>query len=458
MLSLPVRCALRVPLFLILVACCAASAFAQVSEGDDLRYTPVVRAVNSVRPAVVNIRGQKTVASSKAGEARRVNGMGTGVIIDPRGYIITNFHVVDGVAEIKVTLAGLETFVADIVSHDPKTDLAIIKIDAEDPQLRGEPLQVMAIGRSDDIMTGEPAIAIGNAYGYEHTVTEGIVSAQNRSVQVSEIQQYDDLIQTSADINPGNSGGPLLNINGEMIGINVAVRVGAQGIGFAIPTDRVMEVAAELMSIERLDHNWHGIVTSERGGDARGGLRVDSVRVGSPAEKIGLQTGDVLVSIGDEEIVRPLDLERALLGHDRGEAFEVALRRDSDAITKNIVLASLPTHDTVKHDEVWSVLGLRLRSIPKSQFETMGSRYRGGLRVIQVREDSPAGRQGIRRGDILVGMHIWETITAENVSYVLNRDDLADIEPVKFYILRDKQTLYGHLTVTGEALEQTARR
>ena len=151
--------------------------------------------------------------------------MGTGVVVDPRGYIVTNYHVVEGVRQINVTLASGEAHIARLVSHDPETDLAIIKI----PTKVAMPL--ISIGRSDDLMVGEEVIAIGNAYGYEHTHTRGIISALHRTVKVTDSQYYRDLIQTDASINPGNSGGPLLNVDGQMIGINVAVRVGAQGIG-----------------------------------------------------------------------------------------------------------------------------------------------------------------------------------------------------------------------------------
>src|SRR5207253_4915796 len=176
---------------------------------------------------------------------RKVNGMGTGVVIDERGYIITNFHVVDGVQKIEVTLADGADYVAQLVASEPTADLAVIKISAPGK------LPVITTGTSSDVLIGETVVAVGNAYGYHDTVTEGIVSALHRSVQVSDSQGYEDLIQTSAQINPGNSGGPLVNIDGEMIGINVAVRAGAQGIGFAIPVDKAMNIAAKLLSVER---------------------------------------------------------------------------------------------------------------------------------------------------------------------------------------------------------------
>lgn len=198
------------------------------AEVSSLRMTPIVRAVRNARPSVVNIQGQKTVPDeAHAGATRQVNGMGTGVVIDPRGYILTNHHVVDGVRQIRVTLDDGKVSIAQIIARDRQTDLAVIKINA------GRSLPTITIGTSADLMPGEPVIAVGNAYGYEHTVTRGIISALNRDVQVSDTQAYDDLIQTDASINPGNSGGPLLNIEGKMVGVNVAVRAGAQGIGFA---------------------------------------------------------------------------------------------------------------------------------------------------------------------------------------------------------------------------------
>ena len=198
---------------------------------SDLRETAIVKAVRNARGAVVNIRGEKTIPGSatQAGHpeaSHRVNGMGTGTVIDERGYVLTNYHVVDGVPEreIQVTLADQTRRTAKLVARDPETDLAVVKLDLAE----SERLPVIPIGTSSDLMLGETVVAIGNAYGYPHTVTRGIVSSLHRAVQVSDAQFYEDLIQTDASINPGNSGGPLLNIDGEMIGINVAVRAGAR--------------------------------------------------------------------------------------------------------------------------------------------------------------------------------------------------------------------------------------
>ncbi len=409
------------------------------------RRTPIVRAIESSRDTVVNIHGQKTIGGSEDPGAHdsphRVNGMGTGVIIDERGYILTNFHVVEGVQKIEVTLDDGQLFVAQRVSTDPAGDLALIKINTPDK------LPVISIGTSSDLMLGETVIAIGNAYGYENTISHGVISALHRSVQVSDAQGYDDLIQTDCPINPGNSGGPLININGQMIGLNVAVRAGAQDIGFAIPVDRAIGTAAKLMSVERLDSNWHGIVAKE-GPATEPGETVASVDKDSPAAQVGFKAGDVITAVGKQDVARPLDFERALLGHKPGDQLPVTVRRAEGSVQLKLVLAALPQHTTAEADLPWDLLGLKLSPLSAAQFKQFQSRYRGGLTITEVRPDSPAAKQGLHRGDVLVGMHIWETVTLDNVNYILNRSDFADLEPVKFYILRGSETLYGHFNVS----------
>jgi serine protease Do len=421
---------------------------------SELRQSPVVKAVQRVRPSVVNIRGEKTVAaagiqSSGAEGARRVNGMGTGIVIDPRGYILTNYHVVDGVREIQVTMDDAKRYVATLVARDLDTDLALVKVNA------AEPLVVIPIGTSSDLMDGESVIAVGNAYGYEHTVTRGIISALHRAVQVSDAQYYDDLIQTDASINPGNSGGPLLNIDGEMVGINVAVRAGAQGIGFAIPVDRTMAVAASLLSSAGANRTWHGVVPTSDAPASLSGMTVASVEKKSPAADSGLQPGDVITSVGETEVKRALDFQRALLDRKAGEKVQVAVQRKGKPLSLEVTLASLPESVRPVSGPAWELLGVQLKPIPAGEFrQKFQSRYRGGLTVTDVRAGSPAAEQGIRPGDVLVGMHIWETISLDNVSYILKRSDFASINPVKFFILRGSETLYGYLAVASKTMRQ----
>jgi serine protease Do len=409
------------------------------------RFTPIVRAIEVAKPSVVNIHGRKTVraesASYGANGVKQVNGMGTGIVIDPRGYILTNYHVVEGVSNIQVSLHNDRHTVAKLIAHDPKTDLAVIKIETDSA------MKVVKFGTSCDLQTAETVVAMGNAYGYEYTVTRGIISALHRTVQVSDEQKYQDLIQTDASINPGNSGGPLFNIDGDVIGINVAVRVGAQGIGFAIPIDEALEVAARLMSIERLEQQSHGIIGKTKCEPTQRTFVVSSVRRDSAGEQAALQPGDVIKSIGGTKVERTLDVELALLGRRKSEEVVVEVIRGGSPLTTNLVL----TPGTVRGgkvalaDRVWDHLGLRLAPMEDGEFKQLNSRYRGGLSVLGVRPESPAAAQGIRRGDVLVGMHVWETVSLDNVSYVLERDDVNRQEPILFYILRGSDTLYGHI-------------
>jgi serine protease Do len=418
---------------------------------SELRNSPIVKAVQDNEQAVVNIHGRKTVpatnASYSGGEpTRQVNGMGTGVIIDPRGYILTNYHVVEGVSNIQVSLSDSKSTTARLIAHDPKTDLAVIKIESK------EPLTVIQLGTSCDLMKGEPVIAIGNAYGYEHTVTRGIISALHRNVQVSDDQKYNDLIQSDASINPGNSGGPLLNIDGQTIGINVAVRVGAQGIGFAIPIDEALEIAARLMSTEQREQISHGIVGKTRCEPGHREFVVTIIRPETPAGKAGLKTGDVITAIGSRKIESALDVELALLGTRPGNEIELTALRDSQEVVTKVAVAQLTRTSprSALADRSWSVIGLKLSPMDQDDFKALNTRYRGGLTVLDVRSGSPAAQQGIRRGDVLVGMHIWETISLENIAYILERDDLNKLDSVVFYIIRGTDTLYGHMRIASE--------
>ena len=306
----------------------------QAKAASDKRLTPIVQAVRAAGPSVVNIQGQKSIhEGGPSSPSRQVNGMGTGVVIDPRGYILTNHHVVDGVRRINVTLNTGEAYIAQIVGRDRETDLAVIRIHAP------RALPVITIGTSGDLLTGETVIAVGNAYGYENTVTQGIISALHRNVQVNDTQRYLDLIQTDASINPGNSGGPLLNVNGEMIGLNVAVRAGAQGIGFAIPVDKSLEIAAKILSIEQLDNHWHGMTAVLLDGP-QGPVTIARVDRDSPAAASGLKRGDLIERIGTLTIHRPIDVERALLGRPTGDQVPLIIRREDDSVELEMIVAA----------------------------------------------------------------------------------------------------------------------
>jgi serine protease Do len=425
--------------------------------------------VERVRAAVVNIHSERTVRGLSAEEIfahspsqNRVNGMGTGIIIDPRGYIITNHHVVEEVSVIRVRLSDGGTYAAQVLMRDHEADLALLKIDA------GKLLPTMPIGTSSDVMVGETVIAIGNAYGYEHSVTVGVVSAVKRDVTLNKEVSYKQLIQTDASINPGNSGGPLLNINGELIGVNVAIRAGAQGIGFAIPVDSMLRVAAEMLGANRHNGIWHGLVcrdvveaeegkvesaalTSENKSPAAilpalvRSLVVERAEPSSPAARAGLQSGDVLVKVGDNRVVCAMDLERALLDHQAGDKVPVIVHRKDGDKTLALVLQTVEKASPSSAELVWRKLGVRLSAVGSELVSRTNRQLHGGMAVTEIAPDSVAGKSGIQRGDILVGLHQWETVSLDNVAFVLSHPDLASFHPLRFFILRGGQIHKGWL-------------
>lgn len=431
---------------------------------DDLRETPLVRAVKRAAPAVVNIHTEKTVVdrdavfSTQPAKPRKVNGMGTGVIIDERGYIITNYHVVADVEIIRVVLQDGSDYQAELIRHDRDSDLAVIRIHAS------RPLPVIPIGTSSDLMLGEPVIAVGNAYGYRHTVTSGIISALGRDVEANETQNYRNLIQTDASINPGNSGGPLLNMNGEVIGINVAIRANAQRIGFAIPIDDVRRVIAQLISVDQLERHYHGLSARDlKSGNTRM-MIVEQVQPDSPAAKAGLMPGDVVLRVGEQDVTDCVDWERALLGRKTGENIPVIVRRGDKIETLQLALAPLSSgrsrvsnnlvaranNSELEGDRFWNILGVRLGPVPADRVAAIPPRYKGGLLVLEVRPQSPAALNGIQANDILVGLWGWETLSFENVHWILNHPPQpgSGSDQFYYYVVRGDRTHYGRLQVT----------
>lgn len=438
---------------------------------DNPRFTPLVRAVESCRSFVVNIHTEKDAAEAADSRfftprSRRVSGMGTGIVVDERGYIVTNYHVIHEVDTITVTLDDGETLSARTVSFDRKHDMAIIQVQASGP------LQVMPIGTSSDLRLAEQVFAVGNAFGYEYSVTAGIVSALGRDVEVDETQSYENLIQTDASINPGNSGGPLLNVVGEVIGINVAIRAGAQRIGFAIPIDDARKTISRLLSAERLDGVAHGLFGQDIKTPEEKKLVVTDVAPGSAAAACGIVKGDTVQKVRGITVLDAADWERGLLGMPVGSELDVDVLRNGEPVSLKLTVGvgnsaakSVAAADNTQTRTVSSVrpanpspesvrtrakrlFGVSLANLNQRDRNTINGRFNGGMKVVSVANGSPAERYGIQVGDILLGLDGFETLNDRSLAYILQDARLRSLKTVKFQVFRRNQSLVGHMVPT----------
>lgn len=275
---------------------------------------------------------------------RRSQGLGSGFIISSDGYILTNEHVIDAADEVKVTVSGYDNaFPAKVVGTDKELDLAILKIDAP------KPLPTAKLGNSDATRVGEWVVAIGNPYGLDHTVTVGVVSAKGRPVPVQD-RIYKNLLQTDAAINPGNSGGPLLNLNGEVIGINTAVNAAGQGLGFAIPINTAKEVMDSLRTQGKVVRPWLGVSVLDITADIqqyfklpdRRGAIIGEIISGSPAAKANLQVGDVIRKVDDEVIEDAEDLVDTIQKKKIGDSVGLEIYRDGRTLLRLVKIEEKP--------------------------------------------------------------------------------------------------------------------
>ena len=413
----------------------------------DKRRTPIVMAVARVKDAVVNIHSERTVNGPSSDlftmgpSNNRVNGMGTGIIIDPRGYIVTNQHVVEDVNVIRVRLADGTTTNATVVSRSRMVDLALLKVNV------GRKLAIMPLGTAKDLMVGETVIAIGNAYGYEHTVSRGIVSATKRDVALNKEITYRSLIQTDASINPGNSGGPLVNINGDLVGVNVAIRAGAQGIGFAIPVDTMVKVVSEMMRNQRAQLSDDGMIYLDQVQQTNTGpirrVVLNDIKKDGAAEAAGLKTGDVLTKVNNVRVMCSYDVDRALLNQKPGQQITVYFNREGQEYKSTLVLKTSKIARPGAQDIVWQKLGAKMIPANGQVVRRVNGQLNGGMEVVSVVSGGAANRAGIRTGDVLVGLHQWEPLSIDNVAFVLSHPDLASFQPLSFYIIRNGQVRRG---------------
>ncbi|MGA3115789.1 MAG: DegQ family serine endoprotease [Syntrophobacteraceae bacterium] len=342
--------------------------------------------------------------SQQLPQDRTVQGAGSGVIISKDGYILTNNHVVEGAKELTVTMADKGEFKAQVVGRDPKTDIAIIKIDA------GENLPAANIGDSDQIKVGDWVLAIGNPFGLSHTVTSGIVSAKGRVIGAG---PYDDFIQTDASINPGNSGGPLFNMKGEVIGINTAIIPEGQGIGFAIPVNTAKSLIPQLEANGEVTRGYLGVNIQSIDPDLAKAMKLEQskgalvaeVVPGGPADKAGIKTGDVIVSFDGKSVHDSHDLPAMVAAAAIGRQVPITLVRNGKEIKIDTVVAKLESSGTKVAESrlpAQGKWGLQLQDLNPEIARQLGLDDDHGVVVAGVQPGSPAYRASIQPGDVIM--------------------------------------------------------
>ena len=375
--------------------------------------------------------------------------MGSGFVISPDGHLLTNNHVVDGADEVRVKFSDGRELEAKVVGRDPKTDLALLKVDATG-------LPVIPLGDSDGLQVAEPVMAIGNPFGLEQTVTTGIVSATGRAIGAG---PYDDFIQTDASINPGNSGGPLINARGQAVGVNTAIfsrTGGSVGIGFAIPVNLAKTVATHLAEHGHVVRGWLGVtiqpVTRELAksfqlDEPRGAL-VSSVADDSPAKRAGLQRGDVIVEYDGRKVARSEDLPRVVAETPVGRAVPITVMRAGKPVTLSATIARLQDDEAVvaaAGEPDRSTLGVAVQPLTPELARQLGAKTERGVVVREVREGSAAAEAGLRPGDVIVEVNRKPVTSPEDLRQALDRHGKGS--PMLLLVERAGTSLFVTVTV-----------
>jgi serine protease Do len=427
-----------------------------------------VELVKMLKPAVVNIstkRVERGVPDFHApldqndpfqqffrqffdNHPRTVQSLGSGFIINPTGFILTNNHVIDKASEIHVKLADGRELPAKVVGRDPKTDLALLKVEGTD-------LPTIPLGDSSTLQVGAPVMAIGNPFGFEETVTTGIVSATGRVIGEG---PYDSFIQTDTAINPGNSGGPLINGQGEAVGVNTAIfsqSGGSVGIGFAIPIDLAKPVVTQLAETGHVTRGWLGVMIQSltpelaRSFDvpnAHGAL-VASVMDGSPAQKAGLRRGDVITQYDGQKVTRSRDLPLAVAQTPVGRDVPLTVLRDGKAVTLTAKIAELPkpSQEMVARSGS-AALGLDVESLTPAVAQQLGLSEQHGVLVKEVEDDSPAANAGIQAGDVIVEVDHQPVTTVRQLRRDVERH--AKGAPLLVLVRRNGASLYAAIALS----------
>ena len=415
--------------FCFIVYCCVATA--QIS-----RRTAIVNVVEEVSPCIVNISTERVVRRSSPFDdvfeeffgryqprVQKTSSLGSGVIVDESGFIVTNAHVIQRASQISVALGNKETYIGTLVAADEKNDLALLKIDAPN-------LKAISWADSQDVMIGETAIALGNPFGLESSVTTGVVSAKNRPLAIQGKVNFSDFVQTDAAINPGNSGGALLNVHAQLIGINTAIYAQGQGLGFAIPADRVRKVIGRLLNYEKLKEQTLGLrlAQSTRG---KWSVYVKSVVRDSEAFKAGITTGSVIIGVENQVVRSIFDFNKIVYLKNIGEKIRVRVTKNGEV--RNVYLKISRRKQVVANNTLWKRLGVDVKQI------------RGGVMVTKLRRGGPASRINVFPGDIILSLGQFRVRSTKDIVNFLKYVDYGDI--VSVILVRDNNHLGGKLVV-----------
>jgi serine protease Do len=396
------------------------------------------RAVVSIKTESQDKRSPQTGKETPKGEPP-YRGVGSGVIVDSRGFVLTNHHVIERADEIALTLADGRTFTGIVIGRDPKTDLAVVKVDAD------QELPAALLGDSDAIKVGQWAVAIGNPFGLGHSLTVGVISGIGRGELG--LSTFEDYIQTDASINPGNSGGPLLNIRGEVIGINTAINPVGRGIGFAIPINMAKEVMQQLVENGRVVRGYLGVVIQTLSAEmavkfdvaANGGVLVGDILRGSPAENAGLKRGDVILDFAGRSVHKMQELQRLVASTRPGTPVRLKVLRDRQEQLVALEIGELKELES-KAEAAGSRFGLTLDAVTKDLVKQFNLKIDEGVVITNVESGSPAARDGLRKGDVILEIERTPVTTLDTFKNVVSKLNASD--HVLLLVLRDERSFY----------------
>lgn len=407
----------------------------------------------SAGPAVVNISTEREVSGRMGGMfpgmppgmerffeefgpfqgqqqgPRKQSSLGSGFIISTDGYIVTNNHVVEGADKVFVNLEGesdkAHTLQATVVGTDTETDLALLKVETS------RELPVLAFGDSDAMEVGEWVVAIGNPFGLSNTVTAGILSAKGRDIHAG---PFDNFLQTDASINPGNSGGPLINMQGEVIGINTAIVASGQGIGFAIPSNLASRIVTELKIGKKISRGWLGVTiqdVDENAAKALGlkdahGALIGSVLPGEPADKAGLKAGDIIIRVGKTATENAAELLRSVADLKPGTEVRVTVLRNGKEFSTNVKLGERASQSVAQGDDQeqsGSSLGLTIRPLNKDDARALQlPASTQGLVILSVRPGSPSQEAGLSSGDVILSANLTPVTSVDELASIVRKE------------------------------------